>query len=212
MGSTGPSTLAASVLAAEPPPQTQLPTQQCNNNRNAHNAQQLAQHSTDKEKEEELRRVCLEPPEAPQNCPQQLGNTNNDSSTDSDSNDVDSDVSEIPPPAPTQPDEDSLEPWKDWIKRCTYYAEEKMRSLGIEDWVTIQRRRKWKWARRVATDTLDKWTLKTLMWDPTLDTRHETRRHPGRPYTRWSDDITNHITQQSTQHNTTPNNYDNTEA
>ena len=120
-------------------------------------------------------------------------------------------MSEVPPPAPTQPDEDSLEPWKDWIKRCTYYAEEKMRSLGIEDWVTIQRRRKWKWARRVATDTLDKWTLKTLTWDPTLDTRHETRRHPGRPYTRWSDDITNHITQQSTQHNTAPNNYDNTE-
>ena len=40
-----------------------------------------------------------------------------------------------------------------------------------------------------------------LRWDPTLDTRLDARRRPGRPKTRWSDDICHHVQRTTT---TTP--------
>ena len=39
---------------------------------------------------------------------------------------------------------------------------------------------------------MDKWTLKALLWDPTLDSRFDAKRRQGRPLTRWTDDITAH--------------------
>jgi len=102
---------------------------------------------------------------------------------------------------PSRQDND-FEPWIDWLRRCTHNAEQKMRSLGMEDWVSTQRRRKWRWAQRVATDTFDKWTLKAALWDPTLDATHNPRRRPGRPVTRWVDDIVGHLTRSTTKHNT----------
>lgn len=103
---------------------------------------------------------------------------NSNSDTDSDADDVESNAPEQDQPANTN-DEHDLEPWADWIQRCTHEAEAQMKTMGLEDWVAIQRRRKWRWARRVATESLNKWTLKALTWDPTLDARYVPRRRPA---------------------------------
>ena len=118
-----------------------------------------------------------------------------DPSNDSDSNprDVESIASEQPLIAAME-DEEALEPWVDWIRRCTHEAEKQIADLGIEDWVSIHRRRKWRWARCVAIDQSNKWTLKALTWDPTLDPWYTPRRRPGRPQTRWTDDLVQHVT------------------
>ena len=79
------------------------------------------------------------------------------------------------------------------IRRCTHEAEKQMTALGIEDWVTIQRRRKWRFAARVMADS-HKWGLKALLWDPLLDTRSQAKRRQGRPKMRWTDDINAFIT------------------
>ena len=73
--------------------------------------------------------------------------------------------------------------------------------LNLDDWVTQQRRRKWRWVARLANTEADAWTTQALRWDPTLDTQHNTRRRQGRPKTRWTDDIYNYVrrtTQDST--------------
>ena len=46
---------------------------------------------------------------------------------------------------------ENLEPWVDWIRRSTHEAERRMKELKLEDWVSLHRRRKWRWARKVAT-------------------------------------------------------------
>ena len=48
---------------------------------------------------------------------------------------------------------------------------------------------------KLATDTTDSLTTAVLRWDPTLDTQLEGRRRPGRPKTRWTDDIRSYIRQ-----------------
>ena len=62
--------------------------------------------------------------------------------------------------------------------------------MKLEDWVTLQRRRKWRWAAKTATDTVPKWNVKALLWKPESDSRYNARRRPGRPMTRWTDDLT----------------------
>ena len=47
-------------------------------------------------------------------------------------------------------DDNDLEPWSDWIQRATHEAEERINKVGIEDWIVQLRRRKWRWAQRVA--------------------------------------------------------------
>ena len=122
-------------------------------------------------------------------------NTTNHDDNVTDDDDVDSDVA-VQVEAPTA-DDDDLEPWVDWMKRCTHQAEEHMKTLGIEEWIALQRRRKWRWALKIATDTKGKWTLKAMMWNPTKDKRLDARRKPGRPNTRWIDDINHHLQQQN---------------
>ena len=53
--------------------------------------------------------------------------------------------------------DESLEPWQEWIRRSTHAVEHRMGRLKIEDWVTLQRRRKWRWANKVATSTQEAW-------------------------------------------------------
>ena len=92
-----------------------------------------------------------------------------------------------------------------WIKRCTHDVEQRMKKLKLDDWITMQRRRKWRWAQKLAlTDHFD-WTTAALRWDPSLDSQLKSRRRPGRPRTRWTDDICGYLRQQ-----TRPNTTDNT--
>ena len=122
--------------------------------------------------------------------------TRNDS--DSDGHDVDSEVSDIQ--IPTDTNNESTESWVDWIKRSTHEAENLIQSLGIEDWISRQRRRKWRWAHRVALDE-DKWTYKAALWNPSLSPRNKARREQGRPRRRWADDINEHVTNMSSSNN-----------
>ena len=62
---------------------------------------------------------------------------------------------------------DHLEPWVEWVERATHKAQQLLERLNIEDWITIQRRRKWRWASQVASDR-NKWTYRVLMWEPDL--------------------------------------------
>ena len=91
---------------------------------------------------------------------------------------------------------ENLEPWVDWIKRSTYEAERRMKELKLEDWVSLHRRRKWKWARRVAISELPNWGRRALTWEPghRIPSSRYSRR-VGRPKLRWADDIRKHIWQ-----------------
>jgi hypothetical protein len=147
-----------------------------------------------------------EPPNTQQTPPQPGSTTTNpdqhtrDTDVGNDDHDDDDDVNSTcsrTPVLPQHEDDDNtnLEPWIDWIRRCTHEIEERMNKLNLDDWVTTQRRRKWKWAMKLANDTTDSLTTVVLRWDPTLDTQLESRRRPGRPKARWSDDIRNYIRQ-----------------
>jgi hypothetical protein len=112
--------------------------------------------------------------------------SNEDSTSD---NDVDSNASA---PKPDPPDLDStecLEPWVDWIKRCTHEIETRLRNLRLEDWVTMQRRRKFRYARKILHTDEYEWNNRALNWDPTRDHKLTPQRRHGRPRTRWTDDL-----------------------
>ena len=69
-----------------------------------------------------------------------------------------------------------------------------MQTLGLIDWVALQRQRKWKWAKKLATSCLNSWAIKALTWDPSIDPKEPYKgRETGRPKTRWTDDINNYI-------------------
>ena len=117
-------------------------------------------------------------------------------------------------------DKNDLEPWVDWIRRCTHDVEERMQKLKLDDWTVMQKKRKWAWARTIFLMPDNEWVLMAMRWDPTIDIKMNARRRQGRPRTRWCDDLVNYIRQatdnDSTQHgNTTDettNDDDNTDA
>ena len=84
--------------------------------------------------------------------------------------------------------ENCLEPWVDFIKRTTRDAEERLRHLDIEEWISIQRKRKWNFAQRVALQSSSRWTHIVAKWQPEL-TSIRTSRPQGHPKKRWHDDI-----------------------
>ena len=132
--------------------------------------------------------------------------TDSDLDSSVDGTDVDSTTStpQIPPPDPDATD--GLEPWVDWIKRCTHEVEQRMRKLKLDDRITVHRRRKWNWAQKLALRQDFDWTVEALQWDPTLDSHLNARRRPGRPKIRWTDDIQQHLrrtTASTSQHHTT---------
>ena len=120
------------------------------------------------------------------------------SESDSDGHDVDSDTPDIH--IPTDTNNEATESWVDWIKRTTHETEQLIQSLGIEDWVFQQRRRKWRWVQRVALDK-DKWTYKAALWEPSLNPQSKAGRKQARPRRRWTDDINEHITNMSNKEN-----------
>ena len=122
--------------------------------------------------------------------PEPTNDDTQEQNSDEDDDDVDSIDLTHTPPQPQDETEplDDLEPWVDWIRRCTHEAEAHMTKLNLDDWVSLQRRRKWRWVAKLAITEADAWTTQTIRWDPTLDMQHNTRRRQGRPKTRWTDD------------------------
>ena len=76
-----------------------------------------------------------------------------------------------------------------------------LKSLGVDDWVTEQKRARWIFAAKVVGDSRSKWNVKTLMWEPELDSRHSARRSSGRPVGRWTDDLAKLNERCPSQHN-----------
>ena len=86
-------------------------------------------------------------------------------------------------------DEDSsqceLEPWKDFLKRVTYLAEERATAAGLNEWLTTWRRKQWRWA----PDDHKKWSNTALHWCPELHASRSNVRAQARPKKKWTDDL-----------------------
>eukprot|EP00973_Karenia_brevis_P083001 11508050-Karenia_brevis.AAC.1 len=63
-------------------------------------------------------------------------------------------------------------------------VEECQQKLGLDDWVTAARRRKWRWAGHVARRSDGRWSTSLVSWVP--ENGHRRRGHPRK---RWSDDL-----------------------
>ena len=77
------------------------------------------------------------------------------------------------------------EGWIEWLTRTAGALEHQINKGTLVDWVTEQRRRKWRWAGHVARRTDGRWSTRTLHWIPIKGERAR-----GRPATRWEDDLT----------------------
>ena len=89
-----------------------------------------------------------------------------------------------------------MKPWADFTRRAARMTEEHLQAAHVDSWVCQQRRRKWRWAYRVANMDSDRWASQAMSWDPAL-TSHTARRSTGRPKRRWDDDIREYINQQN---------------
>jgi hypothetical protein len=85
-------------------------------------------------------------------------------------------------------DDSEVEDWVEWIKRATRIAEYHLEKVRLEDWVTGQRRRKFRWAGHVARRSDGRWSYRLLDWQP-----REGHRTAGRPKRRWADNIDNYV-------------------
>ena len=106
-----------------------------------------------------------------------------DASTETVSSDDSSDLE----PEPEEVEEDATidqESWVDIIQRTTHIAEEHLRRIGLDDWVTAQRKKKWYWAGHLARRTDGRWSTKLVTWCPSQGARHQ-----GHPRKRWVDDL-----------------------
>lgn len=82
----------------------------------------------------------------------------------------------------------SVEDYVEWIQEATEKTDRLMRQFNAQDWLEEQRRRKWKWAGKVAGRSDERWTHEIAKWDP------EEVKIRGRPKTRWSDEINVYLT------------------
>jgi len=83
--------------------------------------------------------------------------------------------------ATQKPDEET---WVEWIRRCTRNVETHMESLRIDDWVSGQRRRKWRLAGHTARRDDGRWSTAVLGLKPKMGSRSR-----GHPTKRWADDL-----------------------
>ena len=79
----------------------------------------------------------------------------------------------------------SLEEWVDHMRQSTHKAETLASTHGSFDWVSSQRRRKWRFAGKLATCTDERWNRKLLEWS----SWHGSGRSAGHHFTRWSDEL-----------------------
>ena len=82
---------------------------------------------------------------------------------------------------------DELEPWQDWIKRVTRLIEDQLKNHNMENWVTVYRKRTWKWAYIVCNMDYERWARSALEWRPEF--KLDIGRRQARPRKRWDDDI-----------------------
>ena len=89
-------------------------------------------------------------------------------------------------------EDDCLESWVHWLQRTARDIDTKLSDLKIDYWDVLLRRRRWKWAGRVARMERDRWPIIASLWDPSsmvYRARAAATRAAGRPKTRWEDDI-----------------------
>ena len=77
------------------------------------------------------------------------------------------------------------ETWVDFVKRSAHTVDSMADFHGLENWAMAYRRRKWRFAGRLARQTDDRWSAKLLEWQPC----HGMGRSRGHPKTRWADQI-----------------------
>ena len=77
------------------------------------------------------------------------------------------------------------EEWVEYIKRTTASAENKMSELGYADWVSSFKRRKWRFAARIARAVDNRWSKRLFDWYPHF--RCHPHRSVGRPLAHWHD-------------------------
>ena len=80
---------------------------------------------------------------------------------------------------------DELEDWVDFSRRAKHRVEELADQMSMQDWVHIQRRRKWQFAGKVARQQDGRLSRQILEWRPNCG--HG--RSQGRPKTRWADQL-----------------------
>ena len=76
-------------------------------------------------------------------------------------------------------------PYMGPYKRVTHNMETLLTRYNLEDWVVNHRRRKWRFAGRVARCADARWSKRMLTWIPVL----AAGRGAGHPHTRWDDCI-----------------------
>ena len=79
------------------------------------------------------------------------------------------------------------EEWVDYITRSTRRSIQLASACGVEDWIEIQRCRKFDLAGRTANLHDGRWNTRLLSWRPWF--REHPRRNVGRPCKRWQDDL-----------------------
>lgn len=72
----------------------------------------------------------------------------------------------------------------------THQVEDKLKQLRLQDWTKICRRRRWRWAGKLAHEISDHWAGVAVRWQPEVRTRGGAKgRCQGRPKKRWMDDL-----------------------
>eukprot|EP00973_Karenia_brevis_P015987 2185971-Karenia_brevis.AAC.1 len=86
-------------------------------------------------------------------------------------------------------EEDTLEPWPEFIKRATRVAEQAVAKLKLDSWTLSYWRRKLAWASKLARQEASRWTIRVTKWRPEFDRRFIATRSQARPFLRWDDEI-----------------------
>ena len=85
--------------------------------------------------------------------------------------------------------EQNLEAWPDFLKRTTRIVDAQLKGANLDEWVTLWRKRQWRWAGKVVQLHQHKWSYGALCWQPVLDCTSGGVRAQARPRRRWDDDI-----------------------
>ena len=80
---------------------------------------------------------------------------------------------------------DVLEPWATFLKRTARWTEQQLKDAGQREWLVVWRMRQWRWANKLATLDVEKWSNIATLWQPLVHSRHPCGRAQSRPRKRW---------------------------